>query len=509
MKKAFRTVGFMFMMIMFSKILGQAREMLVAGLYGGNLEAGAFYAASALPLNLFDIVFASAVSSAFIPVYNTFLARDGDAEGDRFASAFVNAIGLGSLLLCLLLMLLASPLVAFLFGGRGDFAFGLTVRLAVVMLPVTVFASLAFSFVGILQSRDEFSVPALLSLALNLTMLAYLLFFNKYFGIFGLAASMSAGWLLQFAIQIPVAKKRGFKYSFVLRHRGLKQVARLALPVMAGTWMQPISAITGTAFAARLAEAAAVPSLNYANKLYVIVSSVFTASITNYIFPRLSRQAANDEGGAYGGTLNLTLKVIILFLIPVSCLLLALAEPIIEIVYKRGAFGENELALTAGAFFYYSLGILFYGTLDLLNKAFYARKNALVPALVSVAAIIFNIASSWALKGGMGVFGLALSSSLTALLASVALYVFLNRELKFFNAADLLDGAKALGYGIAAYAAAALLYRLLPFPVDLCGKLLKIAVAGLSGGGAYLAAAYFTIGDVRDFLKKNYSLKVR
>jgi putative peptidoglycan lipid II flippase len=502
MKKAFKTVGFMFIMILFSKILGQVREMLIAGVYGGGGEASAFYAASALPLNLFDIVFASAVTSAFIPVYNTFLEKDGAGEGDRFASAFINIIALGSLFLCLILTAFASPLITLLAGGElSAGVIDLAVKLTVVMMPVTVFASLAFSFVGILQSRDEFNIPALLSLALNVTMIVYLLFFNRYFGVFGLGISMSAGWLLQFLIQLPAARKRGFKYGFALKHRGLKQVALLALPVLAGTWLQPISAIINTGFALRLPVDGGVPSLNYANKLYIIVSSVFTASITNYIFPRLSKQAVNRENDEYRNTLRVSLKVIILFLIPLSCVLLALSNPIIEIVYKRGEFGDNELFLTAGAFFYYSFGILFYGTLDLLNKAFYSRKNAAVPAVTAVAAIVFNVTVSYFLKDVMGVFGLALSSSLTAIFASAVLYVFLNRKFRFFGLADLFDCLKSLLYGGILYIVTVFLYSVLPFSHNLGGLILKTVISAVAGGICYLVLVYFTVNDARGYLK--------
>jgi len=213
MNKAFKTVGFMFIMILVSKILGQAREMIIASVYGTGDAANAFYAASTLPLNLFDIVFASSVSSAFIPVYNTYIEKKGEAEGDRFASAFVNFIFLISLILCIILIILASPLVGVIAKGLAGNAKILAKNLTVIMMPVMIFACLTFSTVGILQSKGEFNIPAVISLVSNGAVIIYLLFFNDKFGITGLAFSLLIGWILQFAVQLPAVKKIGFSYN--------------------------------------------------------------------------------------------------------------------------------------------------------------------------------------------------------------------------------------------------------------------------------------------------------
>ncbi len=500
MKKSIKTVGFMFVMILLSKLLGQAREMLIAQFYGSSGDASAFYGVSSLPLNLFDIVFASAVSSAFIPVYNTYLEKDGEKEGDRFASAFLNVIFLGSLILTGVLMLCASPLVSIMAGGLVGQVRETAINLLIIMLPVMIFASLAFSLVGLLQSKGEFGIPAAMSLVSNGVVILYLCFGNRYFGIRGLAVSLVIGWVLQFAIQIPVAIKKGFHYQPVLRHEGLKTVVLLALPVMVGTWIQPISTMINNAFGSNIPNA--LTTLNWANKLYLIVSSVFTVSLTNYIFPRLSRQSVQEDTESYQETLKVSFLLIVTVLIPVCVLMLAFKTPIIEIVYKRGAFTDNDLYLTAGAFFYYSLGIPFYGLLDLLNKAYYARKNMLIPSVTAVAAIVLNIVLSFLLMKVMASFGLALATSLTAVFMSTVLCYLLNREIHFLKKEDWLSILRYVLYGVIMFPVCALCYRVFPGKANLLGNIFAVGISALAGILVYGGCLWCFQPQIRELIKK-------
>ncbi len=499
MKKSIKTVGFMFVMILLSKLMGQGREMLIASLYGSSDAADAFYVASALPLNLFDIVFASAVSSAFIPVYNTYLEKDGARESDRFASAFLNAILIGSVILTGLLVLFSSDVVSALAGDLADGARSIAVNLSVILLPIIVFASLAFSLVGLLQSKGEFRVPAAMSLVSNGIVILYLFVLNDQFGINGLAVSLLVGWGLQFAIQIPVAIKKGFRYQPVLRHEGLKTVVKLAIPVMVGTWIQPISVLINNAFASGIPDG--VSTLNWANKLYLIVSSVFTVSLTNYIFPRLSKQSVQDDMESYNNTLRTSFMLIVAVLVPIMVLMLALKTPIIEIVYKRGEFTDHDLYLTAGAFFYYSLGIPFYGLLDLLNKAYYARKKMLVPSITAGVAIVFNIVLSLVLKNVMGSFGLALANSLTAVFMSTVLLILLNKQLGFLGKKELFS---VIGYallGVIMFPVCTLTYQFIPLKENLIGHIVTVGIAALAGVLVYGGGLLATQKEIRTKLK--------
>lgn len=489
----------MFVMILLSKLMGQGREMLIASLYGSSGAAEAFYGVSALPLNLFDIVFASAVSSAFIPVYNTYLEKDGAKEGDRFASAFLNVIFIGSVALTGLLIFFASDLVTLMAGGLLGNVRELAIQLLIIMLPVIVFASLAFSLVGLLQSKGEFGIPAAMSLVSNGIVILYLFCLNDKFGINGLAVALVVGWILQFAIQIPVAVKKGFRYQPVLRHEGLKTVVKLAIPVMVGTWIQPISTIINNAFASEIPHG--LSTLNWANKLYLIVSSVFTVSLTNYIFPRLSKQSVQEDNESYNNTLRVSFLLIVAVLVPITVLMLAFKTPIIEIVYKRGEFTDRDLYLTAGSFFYYSLGIPFYGLLDLLNKAYYARKQMLIPSVTAGIAILLNVALSFLLKQVMASFGLALATSLTAVFMCAVLFTLLHRETNFLAKKEVFSMIGCVLLGVVMFPVCTLTYQWIPLKGTLIGHIVTVGISALAGLVIYGAGLLLTQREWRNKLK--------
>lgn len=498
MKKAVKTVGFMFIMILLAKVLGQVREMFIASAFGAGSVADAYYAASTLPLNLFDIVFASAISSAFIPVYNSFAQKDGVAEGDRFASSFVNVIVVGSVAVSVLLMIFSGVLVKIMAPGLSGEVYSLAVKLTVIMMPIIVFASLTFCFTGILQSKGEFNVPAVISIVSNGFVIIYLVFFNKYFGIYGLAVSLLIGWFLQFVVQLPSARKNGFKYQRIFYHKGLKDVVKLALPVLAGTWIQPISNMINNAYASSLKSG--ISSLNYASKLYLIVSAVFTVSVTNYVFPLLSKQSASESKDDYKKTLCFSFKIIVAVLIPITVLMLALHTPIIEIVYKRGSFDDEALCLTSGAFFWYCLGIIFYGVLDLLNKAFYAQKNSIVPAVTAISAIFINVVLSYILKNAMGIYGLALSATLVYAFMATVLFVTLNKKVKFISLKDGAFFLKALIYGAVSFAGTKAVFSVL-LPID-TNIFLKIVRVGLSCAAGVLIYGIFIVIFEKNLIKE-------
>jgi len=273
----------------------------------------------------------------------------------------------------------------------------------------------------------------------------------------------------------------------------------LAIPVMVGTWIQPISTIINNAFASEIPHG--LSTLNWANKLYLIVSSVFTVSLTNYIFPRLSKQSVQEDSDAYNNTLRVSFLLIVAVLIPITVLMLAFKTPIIEIVYKRGEFTDTDLLLTSGAFFYYSLGIPFYGLLDLLNKAYYARKKMLIPSITAGVAILFNIGLSYVLKNTMASFGLALATSLTAVFMSAVLLILLNKQLKFLGTKELFSILGCVLLGVVMFPVCTLTYSIIPLKGNVIGHIATVGIAALAGIFVYGVGLLLTQREWRNKLK--------
>lgn len=458
------TVGFIFVAIVLSKLLGLLRGSAVALFYGTDYVASAYSMASQIPVNFFDMILGSAVSSAFIPVYNRFSETDGRKRADSFASRFINLIAVVTVLISAIGMVFAPQIIKIMGSGMAPEAAKLASQLLKIMFPIVIFTGLAFSLVGILQSLGEFKIPALMSLISNLVCIVYLFTMNERFGIYGLSAALLVGWALQFIILIYPAKKRGFSYSLKsgFADSGFKDVAKLALPVLLASWVQPINTMVNISIASGLGDGSGIAVLDYANKLYIIAASAFSMAVTNYIFPKLSRLGVSGNKKEWSDTLGSSVRTVMFVVLPIMIVFLAGSEEIIRIIYERGQFGEQSVKMTASVLRFYSLGMIWYALQEIFNKAFYSVMDSKTPVISAVGGIVINVILSYILSGSMGTSGLALAASVSAFLCSIFSFIMLKRK---------TDGMKNL-------------------------SILKMIICGLLGLTACIIARRFALGII-------------
>lgn len=423
--KTVRTVSWMILITLIGKLLGLVRDQYLALNYSIGSEAVAFMTASRVPRLFFDAVFASAISASFIPVFNEYLTQKGKKEAFNLANRFITVIGVATVIFTVLGDICAPWLVKLLATGLDTETMSLAVQLVRYMFPSIIFTGIAFSFVGILQSMDEFTVPAAMSAVSNIIVIVYYIFFNDKYGIHGLTAAFMLGWFMQAAIQIPPLIKKGYFYkpSFKWKDEGLKKIGLLMLPVMVSTWIQPINLAVSTNFASYLFEGTAVAVMEYANNLYTIIVGIIVLSIANVIFPKLSRLSSGNNEEDFGKTVNGTLRAMALLIIPIMFGLMCLSRQIIELIYMRGDFTETAASLTSSALFWLSPGMVGYGVQNILSRAYFANKSGKLPLISGVVSIGVNIVFCCALRDIMGVGGLALASTLASTVSAVILFV--------------------------------------------------------------------------------------
>ncbi|MCL2368913.1 MAG: murein biosynthesis integral membrane protein MurJ [Oscillospiraceae bacterium] len=414
-----KTVSLVILITLLGRVLGLGREMLLAQTFGTGWEADALSMASLLPRTFFDAVFASAVAASFIPVYTETLELEGRGAADRLASSFFTIVGLAAATLTAVGMIFAPQVIALMTDFAPQTA-ALASDLLVIIFPSLFFTGLAFSMVGVLNSLGQFNVPAAMSIASNGILIVYFLFFAPRFGVYGAAVAFAIGWGAQAIMQVPSLVKRGFRYRPGLRHPGLKKIFRLMLPVMASSWIQPINMLIIARFATAWEGGAA--SLNYANGLYIMVAGIFVLSVTNVIFPEMSRLSATGDRRALGDVVRDTTRTLLFLLIPMTLGLMILATPLVQLLYEyRGAFDEHSTALTASALAFMSLGMVGYGIQNVLIRAFYAEKRGRPPLIAGIVGVAVNVLLCLLLVDAMGVAGLALASAVSLLMTALVL----------------------------------------------------------------------------------------
>jgi len=448
------------------KILGLYRDRLLAVHYSVGMEANAFFTASRIPRVFFDAVFSSAIAACFIPVFSECLARKGKKEALRFAGGFLTIVTLAMAVLTGLGMLFPRPLVLLFADYQDPNTTDLAVSLTRVLFPTVLFSGIAFSLVGILQAQDHFTAPALMSIVSNAVIIAYFIWGDSSFGIFGLAAAYLAGWFLQGLIQIPPLKKLDspLRPSLPVRSVEMKKVFVLMGPVMVSAWFQPLNLVINSRFGSRLYGGSGVAALEYATNLYLVIAGVFILSVTNVIFPRLSRLTAGGQQSAFQDTLRQTLHSTLFFILPMSAGLTAVAKPLVSFLYGGGEFDQTAVDLTATALSWMSLGMTGYAVQNILSRAYFARQDGRGPLIAGALAIGLNVALCAVLTGPFEVAGLAFSSAASSTAYALFLLVPMERQGGgVLNRALVSDLAKMLASAL------------------LTGVCARLALSGLAG----------------------------
>ena len=396
-----RIVAVMMVITVIGKAMGLLRDRLQAVQFGGDtVESIAFAQASVLPRSFLDIMFAAAFSASFIPVFSMYLSKNGKQAAFNLASLFISAALSLAVIVTVVGMVFAGPIFSVSLGGGHELPYGtlsLGTTLLRYMLPLIILSVLAFSFAGMLQSMGEFRIPAAMSIVSNTVIIVYYFFLIEYFGVHGLAIAFLVGWGMQVLVQLPflIKHKFWFRFKLNLRDEGIRQIAKLALPVMASTWVLPVNLMVNARAAATGAFGGefAVNAIYFANSLVMMISGVFVLSVANVVFPKLAKEA--HDMPRFTATLTETLLVLIYFLVPLKAGMLLLGAPLVELVLGGGMFGTAAVEVTSTAFVHFSIGVVFYGIVIILGRACFAQMDGRTPLVAAVVAIVANAVLSF------------------------------------------------------------------------------------------------------------------
>jgi putative peptidoglycan lipid II flippase len=454
-KQVARAAGVVGIWTTLSRVLGFVRDMVTALFLGAGPGADAFFVAFRIP-NLLRRLFAEgALSAAFIPTYVDTLQQHGKTEAARLARiafTFVTIV----LAVVTLAGIVFSPLIVHVTapGFYDDPSkFGLTVELTRTMFPYIFFISLVALASGILNSLGHFSAPAAAPVLLNLSMIASVAVCVTWLGVppyYALAWGVVIAGVLQLALQIPFLWALGVKLypDFHFRHPALRRMGVLFLPAAFGGAVYQINVLVGTILASML-PAGGVSWLYYADRIVELPLGVFAIALGTAILPSMSRQASNGDLAGLTRSVSFGLRLIAFFTIPASVALIVLAEPIISVLFQRGAFTAIDTAQTAYALFYYTLGLWAFSGLKVVIQAFFSLKDTRTPLWVSIGAVAVNLIGGLLLMGPMAQGGLALATSLAAAFNVLLLFAILLKRLGTFPGAyfikSLLRVAAASG----------------------------------------------------------------
>lgn len=498
-KKMLRTAGFMAIATFLAKALGLARDMLIAAFFGTGIEADAYMTATRLPTTLFDIVIGGVISAAFIPVFNTVLEQKSKDDALEFANRFIGMVLLVSGFIAIAGIVFSDKLIYFMAPDFEMETHELACRLSAIMFPMIIFTGIAFSFVGILQSFGEFNIPAIMSLVSNLAVIIYFVIFGKKFGVYGLAVTMLVAWGLQVAIQIPSLIK--FKYKFRpklnFKDENIKCAMKLALPMLISTWVQPLYTIVNTRLASGIYKG--VSSLEYANRLYIVITGVFSFVVTNLIFPKMSRANVSGKEEEAKELLKASLKIITFIILPVMAVFIVLSKPIIAILYQHGDFLVTDTIHTASALSCYALGMIGMAYNEILSKTFFSLKDSKTPMITALISMLVNILVAYTLSASLGIAGLAVATACGSSVNALLNYIFISKHYKaLFLKKDILGILKivlaTVAMAMTMYISQSLLFKY--FEINFTGAMIVGISSGIIGVLTYALVCIISKEDI-------------
>ena len=417
-----------------SRVLGLAREIVAANYFGISGRINAFTVAFQIPNLVRALVADAALSGAFVPIFSELLERGDRARAWRVASTifWLVLLGVGGLTA---LLVLAAPLVILPFGDPGG-DFDLAVGLSRVLFPIVVLLGLTGVVVGILNTYEHFSVPALTPVFWNLAIIAGLVVGvprtdGEDARLYVYAGSILAGTVVQFLLPLPWLRGLDGRLRVVVdwRDPAVRRFFALMLPVTITLGLINAQAVVGTLFASRLIDESLAPAaIDKAFRLYMLPQGMFSVAVATILFPTLARLAARGDLAGFGRTVDTGLRQIAFLLLPAALVSIVLAEPIVRLVYRRGAFTEDDVPVVAACLAAFSVGLVFNGWMLMLTRAFYGLQSNWLPTAIAIATLALNAALDAALYR-VGTWGIPLATALVNVVGAAALLVVLRRRI--------------------------------------------------------------------------------
>ena len=508
-KLARATFGLMIATI-FAKILGFAREIVLASSYGTSIYSDAYITAMNIPLVIFAVI-GSTLATVLIPMY---MEVDRDL-GEKKSIIFINNVFNLVILMCIALSVLGFIFTeeivdVFAVGYEGE-ALQLAINFTRITIIGIVFTGLTYVMTSYLQIKDNFITPGLSSIPKNIIIIISIILslkYNPYIMIWGTLVGMAS----EFLFQLPAALKSGYKYLPIidLKDKYIRKMAWLMAPVLVGVAVNQVNVLIDRTLASTLAKGS-VSALSYADKLNSFVIAIFISSISAVIYPLLSQLSSEKNKERFTSSVIKSINCVIVLVLPISVGTVVLAHPIVKELFERGAFDANSTNMTSLALAMYSVGMVAFGLRDVLGKIFYSIQDTKTPMRNGVLTMVMNVIMDFIFIKYLGLAGITLSTSVASIICIFLLFISLKKKVGYFGQDKILKttGKAAVAATIMGVVVYELYYWMMKMPWfdgDACLFGVVIVGAALYGGLVML----FKVEEIRivtDVVKRRLKKK--
>lgn len=431
LKKSINTM----IITMISRILGLLRGTLIAYFFGSSGLTDAYYSAFKISNFFRQLLGEGALGNTFIPLYHQKKKDKGEVESKEYIFTVLNITFLFSLFVSILMIIFSDYIIKFIVVGFDENMRILSSKLLKQMSFYFLFISLSGMMGSILNNFGYFVIPASTAIFFNLSIIFSAIFLTKYFSVEALAYGVLIGGFLQFLVVfipfIIIIGKYNFKINF--RDNYLKLLIKKLLPMLVGIFARQVNSVVDQFFASFLI-VGSVTALENASRIYLLPVGVFGVTISNIVFPSLSKAASEGNKKEISNNIAKSINFLNFLTVPSLFVLIFYAKDIIKLIFSYGKFSQEAVKITSEALIFYSLGLVFYVGVQLISKAYYAMGDNKRPAQYSIFSIVLNIILNAILIKNLQHKGLALSTAISSGLNFFLLLIF---YIKYYVNLDL------------------------------------------------------------------------
>lgn len=419
-----------------SKIFGFTREIALSYFYGASNMSDAFLISLTIPSVIFSFI-GTGISTGYIPMYSKIEQKYGEKEGNRYTNNLVNIL----LILCTAMiifgLLFTDKIVKIFASGFTGETLALAVQFTRISLVGIYFTALISVFSAFLRIKGNYAIPALVGFPMNFFIIIAI-FLSSKTNILVLSIGSVIATASQLALLIPFVHKKGYRYGAVLdvKDKYIKKMVCIALPIILGVSANQINVLVDRTLASIIA-VGGISALNYASRLNGFVQGMFVTTVSSVMYPMISKMAAQNNMNGLKKSVSEAINIISLLVIPATVGAMVFAEPIVKLLFGRGAFDPQAISMTSDALFYYSIGMIGFGLREVLSNAFYSLQDTKTPMVNGAIAMGMNIILNIILSKFLGIGGLALATSISAIFCTGLLFISLRKKIGAFGMKEI------------------------------------------------------------------------
>jgi putative peptidoglycan lipid II flippase len=420
-------------MTLISRILGFIRDVIIAHVFGASTSTDAFLIAFKIPNFMRRLFAEGAFSQAFTPVLSEYKTQRDTKEVKHLVDHVAGNLG-SILFLITVIGVILAPLLVLIFAPgflQHEEKYDLTVAMLQITFPYLLFIALTAFAGAILNTYGQFGVPAFTPVLLNICLIGAAIWFAPYFDepVMALAWAVFIAGFVQLGFQLPFLSRLGLVPipRFKRHDEGVKRIYRLMIPALFGVSVSQINLLIDTLMASFLVTGS-ISWLYYSDRLMEFPLAVFGLALATVMLPDLSKSVARGDMQNYNKTLDWALRWVFLIGVPSMIGLIVLAGPMLTTLFNYGQFSDKDVIMTTQSLIAYAAGLLGFVFIKVLASGFYSRQDTRTPVKIAVIAMVTNIILNLLLILPLAHAGLALATSLAALLNASLLYRGLRKE---------------------------------------------------------------------------------